>query len=168
MWHQSYSHLLVAFLFATSCSSTGTQSSSSTDDRPGTDGATFSPTGGSVAASGGSVSPHGGSGGTGGSVADIPNDAKKIVYIGPKGSDSNPGTQDQPFATSPHAADVAQPGTLIYMLDGTYPISAPVNIDAPAAIASDPIRLWAYPGAKVTLDFASASGAGKGLSVNAS
>jgi hypothetical protein len=207
MWYQSYSHLLVAFLFATACSSAGTQRSPSTDDRPGTDGGTFSATGGSVSASGGMVSPNGGSLdtggsagaggpvggggsvsatggsvsasggtvssnggslGTGGSVADIPNDAKKIVYIGPKGSDSNPGTQDQPFATIPHAASVAQPSTLIYMLDGTYPISAPVNISAPAGIASDPIRLWAYPGAKVTLDFANASGVSKCLSVNAS
>jgi hypothetical protein len=98
----------------------------------------------------------------------IPNDAKKILYVGPQGADSNPGTQAEPFATIPHAVSLAQPGTLIYVLDGTYAISAPVNIDSPAGTATDPIRLWAYPGAKVILDFASATGAGKGLSVNAS
>lgn len=104
-------------------------------------------------------------------AASIPTDvapAKATLYIGPKGNDSNAGTQEAPLATIGKAASQAQPGTLIYMLAGTYPLAAPVNVSAPAGTASDPIRLWATPGAEVRLDFSGATGAGKGLSINVS
>jgi hypothetical protein len=93
--------------------------------------------------------------------------AKNTLYIGPKGDDANVGSKDAPLATIAKAASLAQPGTLIYMLAGTYPQAAPVNVNAPAGTAADPIRLWAYPGAEVRLDFATSS-TGKGLSINVS
>jgi pectate disaccharide-lyase len=93
---------------------------------------------------------------------------KNTLTIAVGGSDSNPGTREKPLATIKAAALMAQPGTLITMLAGTYSISAPVNLDTPAGTAANPIRLWADPGAQVILDFATATAAGKGLSINAS
>jgi len=44
-------------------------------------------------------------------------------YVSPTGSDSNPGTQTQPWLTIQHAANVATAGTTVYVLPGTYNVS---------------------------------------------
>lgn len=41
-------------------------------------------------------------------------------YVSPSGSNENDGSQAHPFATIQKAADVAQAGTLIHVLPGTY------------------------------------------------
>ena len=46
--------------------------------------------------------------------------AGNTYYVSLSGSDSNPGTQSQPFRTIQHAADVAQPGNRILVKAGTY------------------------------------------------
>ena len=43
-----------------------------------------------------------------------------IYYVAPTGSDSNPGTQSQPFHTIQHAADLVNPGDTVLVGDGTY------------------------------------------------
>ncbi|MEN3296853.1 MAG: hypothetical protein V7642_6106 [Burkholderiales bacterium] len=46
--------------------------------------------------------------------------AATVLYVGPNGSDSNPGTQAAPFRTIVKASQVAQPGTTVNVLPGTY------------------------------------------------
>lgn len=41
-------------------------------------------------------------------------------YIAPSGSDSNPGTQSQPWSTFAHAIPLLEPGDTLNLLDGTY------------------------------------------------
>jgi len=42
------------------------------------------------------------------------------LYVDDEGSDSNPGTEAEPFATVQHAVDVAAPGCTIHVAAGTY------------------------------------------------
>jgi hypothetical protein len=95
-------------------------------------------------------------------------DPGNALYIAVDGSDGNPGTKELPLATIPKAASLAQAGTLIYMRGGTYKLSATVSVTSPAGTAEAPIRLWAYPGEAVALDFAAAASISKGLSIDAS
>src|SRR5215510_2133589 len=44
-------------------------------------------------------------------------------YVSPTGSDSNSGTQDQPFRTIQRAADVVNPGNTVIVEDGVYTYS---------------------------------------------
>jgi hypothetical protein len=46
--------------------------------------------------------------------------AATVLYVGPNGSDSNPGTQAAPFRSIVKASQVAQPGATVYVLPGTY------------------------------------------------
>lgn len=58
-------------------------------------------------------------------------------YVQPMGSDGNPGTQAEPFATIAHAATVAlRPGDLVLVGPGTYPARVFVS---GAGSASQPI-----------------------------
>jgi hypothetical protein len=43
-----------------------------------------------------------------------------VYYVAKTGSDSNPGTEAEPWLTIQHAADVAQPGDTICIKTGTY------------------------------------------------
>src|SRR5262249_9886170 len=45
------------------------------------------------------------------------------LYVSPTGSDSNPGTQDQPFRTIQRAADGVNPGNTVIVEDGVYTYS---------------------------------------------
>jgi hypothetical protein len=42
------------------------------------------------------------------------------LYVSSSGSDANPGTEQKPFRTLQHAADVATPGTTVDVRGGTY------------------------------------------------
>lgn len=65
------------------------------------------------------------------------------------GSDANPGTLAQPFASIQRAADVAQPGDTVEIRGGTYYESVvPANSGTPSA----PITYQAYNGEAVTVD----------------
>lgn len=44
----------------------------------------------------------------------------RTFYIGTTGSDANPGTADQPFASAAAANALVQPGDTVYFLEGTY------------------------------------------------
>lgn len=43
-----------------------------------------------------------------------------VYYVSPTGDDANPGTAGEPFGTLQRAADAAQPGDHVYLLDGVY------------------------------------------------
>lgn len=44
----------------------------------------------------------------------------KTYFVGPKGDDAAAGTREKPLKTIQHAADVAEPGDVIQLLDGAY------------------------------------------------
>lgn len=46
--------------------------------------------------------------------------AATVLYVGPNGSDSNPGTQAAPLKTIVKASQLAQPGATVYVLPGSY------------------------------------------------
>jgi hypothetical protein len=48
--------------------------------------------------------------------------------VSPSGSDSGPGSQAAPWRTLQRAVDQAQPGYVIEVLDGVYPISTEIHI----------------------------------------
>ena len=81
-------------------------------------------------------------------------------YVSPTGDDSNPGTITQPFATWEKLKDVLQPGDLAYIRGGTYRTTKPhagtdyfCYLQNFSGTASQPIRIWAYPGEKPVLNY---------------
>ena len=66
-------------------------------------------------------------------------------YIAPSGSNSEPGTQAQPFATLQKAHDIAVAGDTIFMRGGTYTPSAQTTLTRSGA-SSNHIKIWNYPG----------------------
>lgn len=64
-------------------------------------------------------------------------------YVAVDGSDSNPGTIDQPFATLQQAIDLAEPGELVYVRGGIYEIVNPAIRSAGIVFLGpriDPVR----------------------------
>ncbi|HYH03933.1 MAG TPA: right-handed parallel beta-helix repeat-containing protein, partial [Bacillota bacterium] len=78
------------------------------------------------------------------------------LYVATYGNDSNPGTIDKPFKTIQKADSVATPGITIYVRSGVYSYSAPLTLSKSGS-AGKLIKLWAYPGEKVLLDFSGES-----------
>ena len=70
-------------------------------------------------------------------------------HVAPKGNDANPGTQAAPLRTIQHAADLAQPGDLITVHEGTYR----QRVSPPRGGESDANRIvyQAAPGEKVEI-----------------
>jgi pectate disaccharide-lyase len=135
-----------------SSSGTGGSTAGDTGGSPGgtagVTGAAGGAAGGRTGAGGSTVTGVGGSTGTGG--ASAPTNA---YWIGPTGSDINPGTQAAPFATLIHANLFAQPGLTIWVLPGTYHFSNVTNLGQ-TGTAANPINVFAAPGARPVLDFA--------------
>ncbi|SFD10384.1 right-handed parallel beta-helix repeat-containing protein [Massilia yuzhufengensis] len=50
----------------------------------------------------------------------IPELVRTHLYVAPSGSDSNPGTRDEPFRTLTRAAQAVTPGTTVHVAPGTY------------------------------------------------
>ena len=50
----------------------------------------------------------------------IPELVRTHLYVSPSGSDSNPGTRDEPFRTLVRAAQAVTPGTTVHVAPGTY------------------------------------------------
>jgi hypothetical protein len=80
-------------------------------------------------------------------------------YVATTGSDSNPGTLDQPFATLQKGANVAMPGDTVYIRGGTYRIVTPATSNAGISITksgtsdTNRIRFWAYQAEVPVFDF---------------
>ncbi|HEY8750071.1 MAG TPA: hypothetical protein VIM11_18955, partial [Tepidisphaeraceae bacterium] len=75
--------------------------------------------------------------------------------VAPNGSNANPGTLAQPFATIQHAADVAQAGDTVYIRGGTYRETV---TPAHSGTASAPIIFEPYNGESVTVSGADVVG----------
>jgi len=71
-------------------------------------------------------------------------------YAAPDGSDDDPGTAAQPWATFQYAADTAQPGDTVCFRGGTYP-SDEIHV-AGSGTAGAAITFIAYPGETPILD----------------
>lgn len=94
------------------------------------------------------------------------------------GSDSNPGTLEQPFATLQKGASTAVAGDTVYIRGGRYSITTPTSPSGGIVFSksgtsdSKRIRYWAYPGELPVFDFAnmtiSTTGYTMGFSVSGS
>jgi len=77
--------------------------------------------------------------------------AATTYYVATNGSDNNPGTQDQPFATPAQAATKVVAGDTVMVRGGTYYLNPGVWIGN-SGTASAHIVFQSYPGEKVILD----------------
>jgi hypothetical protein len=74
-----------------------------------------------------------------------PSPVGKALYVSPSGNDSYDGSEAHPFATIQKAADVVEPGTIVYVLPGTYNEDVVVEQDgtANARIVFVSLKQWA-------------------------
>ncbi len=73
------------------------------------------------------------------------------LVVAVNGADTNPGTPDRPLATIQKAVDLAQPGTVIAIRGGTYPLTANIQI-LKSGTADNPITMTAYGNERVVID----------------
>jgi MYXO-CTERM domain-containing protein len=73
-------------------------------------------------------------------------------YVGPMGSDSNPGTQAAPFASLQKANDSAAAGDTIWMRAGTYYSTTQIVLSKSGTSDTNRTKIWAYPGEVPLLD----------------
>ncbi len=71
-------------------------------------------------------------------------------YVAPDGDDENPGTEEAPWATIQHAAEVLLPGEVVYVRGGLY--HEAVEIAVSGSAEDGPITFAAYPGEQPILD----------------
>src|SRR5437870_7676742 len=79
-----------------------------------------------------------------------PRMALSTYYVSTTGSDSNPGTLSQPFATINHGASVLQSSDALYIRAGTYAESL-VNAVPGGTSWTAPVTVAAYPNETVIL-----------------
>lgn len=72
-----------------------------------------------------------------------------LYYVAPSGSDTNPGTAEQPWHTLQHAADSAQAGDTVLLQTGTF-TEEEVRFTR-SGVPNAPITFTNAPGAVVTL-----------------
>ncbi len=83
-----------------------------------------------------------------GSLCACGSASARQCYVATTGSDTDPGTQEHPWATLQHAVEVVDPGDTIVVAAGTYAgcrIQRPGKPDAPCTLKAE-------EGAKVVLD----------------
>jgi hypothetical protein len=76
------------------------------------------------------------------------------IYVAPDGSDSNPGTIEEPLGTIPAAVNIAQAGDTIYLRGGVYILEIPISISKDGTEESA-YHLFAYQKERPILDFSS-------------
>ncbi|HSC88994.1 MAG TPA: DUF1565 domain-containing protein, partial [Polyangiaceae bacterium] len=92
-----------------------------------------------------------GSGGQGTGGGEGPDGSEGDYYVAVDGSDSGPGTIEQPFATLQKAINVAQPGELVYVRGGVYNIvqgtnpATGIHFNKSGRSDTERIRYFAYP-----------------------
>jgi len=72
-----------------------------------------------------------------------------VFYVSPSGSDSNPGTEEEPWRTIQKAADTLVPGQTVYLRAGTYEERV---VPSASGAADNYITYAAYPDETVTID----------------
>jgi len=87
-------------------------------------------------------------------------------YVATNGSDGNAGTDtNHPFATLGKAADLANPGDLIYLRGGIYKSSSTISLSRNGAPGRS-IRVRPYPGEPVMFDFTGEGTGTDGISIS--
>jgi hypothetical protein len=78
----------------------------------------------------------------------IPEVVRANLYVSPNGSDSNPGTDEEPFRTIGRAAQVVTPGTTVHVAPGVYTggFKTMISGSAEARIVYESTEKW---GAKI-------------------
>jgi hypothetical protein len=76
--------------------------------------------------------------------------AAASYYVSKTGADTNPGTEQQPWLTIQHAANVVAPGSTVYVHAGTY--QERVNIHVSGNSQDGSITFCNYPGETPILD----------------
>lgn len=89
-------------------------------------------------------------------AAPQPNKAN-TYYVAVDGADSNQGTIDSPWKTLQHAADLAEPGTRVYIRGGVY--HQKLQISKGGSKDAGPVIFAGYPNERAVLD-------GEGLPVD--
>lgn len=84
---------------------------------------------------------------------DGPAGTSAAYYIAGYGADTNPGTEALPFKTLTKGHEVAKAGTTLWVMAGTIEY-ATTMILSKSGTETDPIRVWAMPGARPILDYA--------------
>ena len=84
----------------------------------------------------------------------LPTLEANTYYVSTSGSDSNPGTIDQPFLTIPAAYNAAVAGDTIFVRGGRYSYGTTINLSK-SGTSVNMYYLWAYPGERAFLDFSS-------------
>lgn len=104
-------------------------------------------------------------------VPQMQDDLSKY-FVAPDGSDDNPGTIEEPFASLQKAQQLANAGDTVYIRGGLYqPTEADISRVVSGLFASitylnksgtegNPIKYWAYPGEKPTFNFSNIKPAG--------
>lgn len=75
-------------------------------------------------------------------------------YVSLSGSDSNPGTQSQPFKTFAKAVTPLKPGDTLYIRAGTWTQQLDLMKNNKSGTSSAYIKIAGYPGEKVTIRYA--------------
>jgi hypothetical protein len=76
----------------------------------------------------------------------------RAYYVGTNGSDSNPGTLQNPFRTITKGLAVLTAGDILYIREGTYPgINNYVTRIPSGTSWTNPVTIAAYPGESVSL-----------------
>jgi hypothetical protein len=78
-------------------------------------------------------------------------------YVAPSGSDTNPGSEMQPFATIAQGQTAASPGDTVYIRGGEYIFNSSTAavgvLFNKSGAQNQRINYWAYPGEKPIFDF---------------
>ncbi|MES1208340.1 MAG: right-handed parallel beta-helix repeat-containing protein [Pseudomonadota bacterium] len=74
-------------------------------------------------------------------------------YVSPSGSDSNPGTMAQPFATVQKAVDAPSAGDTVWFRAGTYKNSKQIKITKSGTSDTHRVNFFAYQGEVPVIDF---------------
>ncbi len=97
-------------------------------------------------------------------VTILPN----TVFVNTEGSDSNPGTLEEPYSTISYAVSVTNPGDTIYLLSGTFMLNSTIQISS--SFSGSPgnlCHLFAFPGDTVVLDFYTQPFGNRGINLRA-
>jgi len=88
-------------------------------------------------------------------VPGVPTDSRFRIggpshYVSPNGDDTNPGTEDKPWRTLEKACASLRPGTVVYLMAGTYYGPATVKVQGTEA---SPAAIRAVAGAEVIITY---------------
>jgi hypothetical protein len=81
--------------------------------------------------------------------------ADYYVAPAPSGSDSNPGTLDEPYASLQKGHDAASAGDTVWLRGGTYPVGKQIKLSKSGQSNDARIKFWAYQAERPKLDFSS-------------